>query len=238
MSDFSKLVSAVAALLWPLIFGAVLFYLRKEAREVLSKVPKLFERIKSAKFAGTELILENLAEKPDVEKGAVTVDQISVASQIEMDASNIGLDQLVKELDRLCLEYDRVRRIMPSSLNRTREMTKILVKMRGLSTALSSYIEVYKSSGSAGSRLAAIAIMQMQPDLVDPEWIVERFRKEYPFAFYHAALALANLANIPQKRDVAIVTAKRSLEILEAFDGTPDRDTVEVLSAIIGQPLT
>jgi hypothetical protein len=234
VSDFSKLISAIAALLWPLIFGAVLFYLRKEAREVLSKVPKLFDRIKSAKFAGTELILENLADKPDLEKGAVTIDQISVASQIEMDSKNIGLDHLLKELDRLCLEYDQVRRIMPSSPNRTREMTKILVKMRGLSSALSPYVEVYKSSGSPGSRLAAIAIMQMQPELVDIEWIVERFRKEYPFAFYHAALALANLANIPQSKDLAVVTARRALEILEAFDGTPDQDTVEVLKTIIG----
>jgi hypothetical protein len=233
VSDYSKLISAIAALLWPLIFGAVLFYLRKETREVLSKVPRLFDRIKSAKFAGTELILENLAEKPDMEKGAVTIDQISVASQIEMDASNIGLDHLLKELDRLCLEYDQVRRIMPSSPNRTREMTKILVKMRGLSSALSSYVEVYKSSGSPGSRLAAIAIMQMRPELIDIEWIVDRFRKEYPFAFYHAALALANLANIPQKRDEAIATAKRALEIMGAFDGEPDRDTVEVLRAII-----
>lgn len=144
--------------------------------------------------------MENLAEKPDLDKGAVTIDQITVASQIEMDACKIGLDHLLKELDRLCLEYDQVRRVMLSSPSRTREMTKILVKMRGLSSALSSYVEIYKSSGSPGSRLAAIAIMPMQPDLVDIEWIIERFRKEYPFAFYHAALALANLASIPQKK--------------------------------------
>jgi len=98
------------------------------------------------------------------------------------------------------------------------------------------YLDTYKGSGSAGSRLAAIAMMQMVPQSADLDWIRERFSTEHPFVFYHAALALQNVANIcdtPEKKKHLREVAQQALAKVKAFAGPADRGTVEVLEMLL-----
>lgn len=112
----------------------------------------------------------------------------------------------------------------------------MLVKMRSLAQRLVAYLDVYRSSGSEGSRLAAIAMIQMVPRVADLNWLLERFSSEKPFIFYHAALALQNYATHfdgPEERKRVRDVASRALSLVKNFDGTPDRGTIEVLESLL-----
>src|SRR6202012_3326582 len=117
------------------------------------------------------------------------------------EKNDVGSETLIRELDKLCLEYDSLRRALPPSEERTRTMTRVLVKMRSLAPSLIDYLDAYKGSGSPGSRLAAVAMMQMVPRVADLVWLGDRFSSDQPFIFYHAALALQNAANISNSED-------------------------------------
>ncbi len=187
------------------------------------------------KVAGIEAELDALAGKAST-NGEVTADQARVASQLAIESRDIGSEHLLAELDKLCLQYDTVRRTMMAGANRTQEMTRIIAKMRALGPSTSGRIKVYKGSGSAGSRLAAVAMMQMEPSHADLNWLVERFRVDTPFVLYHAALALTNAANIesgPEKLKV-IDAARSALAIVRSFEGIPDQGTLNVLEPLAG----
>lgn len=244
MENSAKLVTAISALIgvlaWPIIVAIIGLYFRKDIKAIAIKVPPLIDRMKSLKLLGFEAELSALADKSDSsgeQKGEVTADQAHVSATIKVKADEIGKDRLISELDRLTIEYDTVRRAMQSGGERTRQMTRIVVQMRGLSQSVSDLIDVYKSSGSAGSRLAAVAMMQMEPAKADLEWLKERFCIEYPFIFYHAALALQNVVNFRQgeARQVAIMAASEALAQVRSFGGAPDRETVLVLESVTQQ---
>lgn len=153
-----------------------------------------------------------------------------------MQTQGVSTQALLGELDRLCLEYDSLRRTLPSSEERTRAMTRVLVKMRALAPSLVDHIDAYKSSGSAGSRLAAIAMMQMVPRVADLDWLKARFSSDQPFLFYHAALALQNVADFlrhPEEKARLMETARQALEVVKSFKGTPDPQTIQVLKALL-----
>jgi hypothetical protein len=136
-------------------------------KAALEKVPVVLDKVKKATLAGVVLELDRVAdaeaESGTDETGKITARQIEAATRIEIETREIGSQALLRELDRLCLEYDSLRHSLPASENRTRAMTRILVKMRSLGPSLIDHIDTYKGSGSAGSRLAAIAMMQMVP---------------------------------------------------------------------------
>lgn len=114
-------------------------------------------------------------------------------------------------------------------------MTRVLVKMRSLAPTAADHIDAYRSSGSAGSRLAAVAIMQMVPETADILWLGERFAEEEPFVFYHAALALQNAINhAPRQAEDAIkLVAEQGLETISGFKGEPDQSTIMILQNIM-----
>lgn len=108
--------------------------------------------------------------------------------------------------------------------------------MRSLAPSLIQFLDTYKGSGSAGSRLAAIAMMQMVPRAADLAWLKDRFSTEQPFLLYHAALALQNVANIcdtPEKKRNLREVAEQALARVKSFTGVPDRETVEVLEMLL-----
>ena len=239
METLAKLITAIAALLgvivWPAIFLTLVCLFRKELGSAIERLPALFDRLRKMKVAGVEAELDALAEKsPD--RGGVTADQAKAAAQLAIQARESGSSQMQAELDKLCLQYDTIRRTMPAGPLRTQEMTKIVVKMRALGPSTSERIEALKRSGSAGSRLAAIAMMQMEPERADLPWLLERFASEAPFVFYHAALALVNAANGPDPAERAHVTefARQALRIVEDHL-QPDQNTVGVLRSLIGE---
>jgi hypothetical protein len=196
--------------------------------------------LKKAVLPGLSLELDRVADA-EAESGAnktgnITPRQIEVATRIAVQTREVDPETLSKELDRLCLEYDSLRRSLPSGAERTRAMTRVVVKMRSLAPSLLDFLDIYKGSGSAGSRLAAIAMMQMVPHSADLAWLKERFSTEHPFVFYHAGLALQNAANVCEtleKKKHLRDVAQQALAIVKSFDGPPDRSTVEILEMLI-----
>ena len=242
MEEYAKLLTAVAALVgavaWPLAFLAMISVFRTELRSILSKLPLLLERVKKASLPGIALELDRVADAEDVsnKKGAITPLQIEAASRIEIQTRELGPQEVLNELDKLCLEYDSLRGTLPAGDNRTRAMTRVLVKMRSLAPSLVNSLDTYKESGSPGSRLAAIAMMQMVPRAADLNWLKDRFSSEQPFIFYHAALALQNVANIsdtPEKKARLRKVVEQALAAVQGFAGAPDRGTIEVLDMLL-----
>ena len=234
----AKLITAIGSLVgaiaWPLVFAGTLLAFRKEIKSSFSRFPAFLDRLRKMKVAGVEAELDALADKAP-SGGEVTAEQTEAAAHIAVESRNLGNDYLFSELDKLCIQYDTVRRTMPPSSLRTREMTRIVVKMRALGPSTSDRIDAYKGSGSAGSRLAAVAMMQMEPAYVDLDWLLERFRTDAPFIFYHASLALTNAANFRTgtDRQGVIVIAQAALDLVESFKGGPDQGTVEALRAVL-----
>lgn len=242
MEEYAKLLTAVAALVgavaWPLAILVIVLVFRKELRSILSKVPVLLERVKKASISGIALELDRVADAEDGsnKKGAITPLQVEAASRIEIQKREFGSQTLLGELDKLCLEYDSLRRTLPPGDNRTRAMTRVVVKMRSLAPSLVDSLDIYKGSGSPGSRLAAIAMMQMVPLVADLNWLRDRFSSEQPFIFYHAALALQNVANIsntPEKKMHLRKVAEQALAAVKGFAGAPDRNTIDVLDTLL-----
>jgi len=244
VEEFAKLLTGVAALVgaiaWPVAIFLIVCIFRIELRSTLSKVPILLERLRKASFPGLSVELDRVADA-EAESGAnksgnITPRQIEAATRIAVQTREVDPQTLLRELDRLCLEYDSLRRSLPSGTERTRAMTRVIVKMRSLAPSLLDFLDIYKGSGSAGSRLAAIAMMQMVPQSADLDWLKERFSTEHPFVFYHAALALQNVANIcdtPEKKKRLREVAQHALATVKAFAGPPDQGTVEILDMLL-----
>ena len=242
MESFAKLLTAIAAVIgalaWPLTLIILLSIFRAELKPLLGRMPIFLDRIRKASLAGINLELNQVAEEAEnagSESGKITPRQVEAAARIEIQSREIDSKSLLNELDRLCLEYDSLRRSLPAGDERTRAMTRVLVRMRSLAPSLVDFIDAYKGSGSAGSRLAAVAMMQMVPSVADLNWLKERFSSEKPFVFYHAALALQNIANtsdtLQKKRNLRQV-AQQALSTIQNFPA-PDQGTIEVLETLL-----
>lgn len=243
MEEYAKLLNSIAALVgavaWPIAVVGIVLMFRRELTSALSKIIAMLDRMKRASLLGLHLELERVATSEIAQAdqgGNITTEQRKAAARITAQAREVSDATLLAELDSLCLAYDALRREQPAGTNRTREMTRVLVKMRALAPSVISYLDVYKGSGSPGSRLAAVAMMQMVPRLADVNWLRERFSVEKPFIFYHAALALQNVANIlsaTEEKAQLRQIGEQALANLRKFGGTPDRNTVDVLNALI-----
>ena len=244
MDAWAKLLTAAAAILsavaWPIALFSVTLLFKDVLRTIISRVPSMLDRVKKASIPGLQFELDRVADLEREDRGGkVTPNQKKVAARIAVEKDGLGTQPLLKELDRLCLEFDALRRNLPSGDIRTRAMTRTVVQMRSLAPSLIEYLDTYKGSGSAGSRLAAIAMMQMVPTLADVGWLESRFSSDPPFLFYHAALALQNAMDSPDAKEGRFQeireAARRSIEVVKSFKGVPDHSTIEVLEMLIAE---
>ena len=125
----------------------------------------------------------------------ITRQEIQTASRVETQARSLDDDTLWEQVHALSTEYESLRKAMPSGPTRTNAMTRVFVKMRTLGPSVVSFVDDLKRSRSAGERLFAIAIMQIEPDVADIDWLEKRFQSERPFVFFHAANALRVVAH-------------------------------------------
>src|SRR5579871_6222203 len=155
MEEYSKLLTAIAALIsavaWPTVLLTLIWIFRTEIKEILSKFPNLLGRVKTATLAGIKLELYQVAAEAEAagnEAGKITPRQIAAAARIEVQARQVDSTALLNEMDRLGMEYDSLRRSLPSGSERTRAMTRVVVKMRSLAPSIIESIDIYKGSGS------------------------------------------------------------------------------------------
>jgi hypothetical protein len=111
----------------------------------------------------------------------------AVAQAVPADRPDLPLRELIK----LCAEYDQLRIDMPAfSHTRTRKMSDIVSRMKPLTTANRSALDTLAHSSLAGERLAAtvMLLMQFDPNYID--WLAARLSDESAFIGFQAASAL------------------------------------------------
>ncbi|MBC7986515.1 MAG: hypothetical protein H7X93_07575 [Sphingomonadaceae bacterium] len=247
MIAIAALVTAIAALVaaiaWPIAFLVIFFMFRGPLSAAFEKLPSAISRMQKLKLGSFEAELEaeakGLIEQAVAEPGTISPEQIRSAARIQIAAKGLDQQSLRDQVQQLCIEYETIRKVLPSSRERTRAMTDVLVRMRTLAPSAINFLDELKRSPSSGNRLTAIAIMQVDPGKLDYQWILDRFRSDEPFAFFHAAVALRNAALVGDKdgREAAADTAQEAIEIIESFEGLPDRNTLTVLNGIVeGKP--
>lgn len=242
MAETASIVTALAALIsalaWPILLAAVVIYFRKGISAGLERVPEMMSRAQKAKLGWLEIELRQVADianSSPKDKGTVSPEQIRSAAKVEVFSQDLSLGDLRYQVEKLCIEYEDIRRRLPSGQKRTQAMDAVLAQMRTIGPSISFMLDDLKRSSRAADRLAAVAIMQMDTLRADPKWLLLRFSEDVPFIFYHASLILEALARARTgaDKDEVIEVAHNALEIVEGFEGSPDSATVNVLNSII-----
>ena len=244
MTGLAALITAIAALIaaivWPLSLIVVFLMFRTQILLAAENMPALVKRMRKVKLGVFEAELEKetegLIDAALADPSKISPQQIRSATRVQLAARALDGQALRAQLRQLSLEFDILRRTLPSGPERSRAMTEVLVKMRTIGPALSHLIGELKGSDSPGERLAAVAMMQLDPDLLDLDWLLERFRVDPPFLFFQSAFALKNAARLlGPEEDIRIrQTADKALVQVRCYDGEPDANTVRLLEEIVG----
>jgi hypothetical protein len=195
---------------------------------------------RDSRYLEQELNVQAAAMIDGAEKqpGNISTEQIRSAARVKVQAGGLDEDTLRGQLQQLCIEYETIRRVLPPGRERTRAMTEVLLKMRTLGPAVAGFLPELKASTSPGKRLAAVAIMQLEPDKADIRWLLGRFTQDKPFIFYHAAVALDKIAQQGDeaRRAEAREAAKTALRTLEGFEGgQKDANSIAILARIAAE---
>jgi Caspase domain len=147
-------------------------------------------------------------------------------------------DKLIKQQQILDLasRYETIRRLVPrADPGKTREMEDVIKEMKTLALAGLPLLAELTNSPSPGKRLAAVVILQEQPNLVYLDWLAARLAED-PGSFhgYHAAVALLNAARAfgASNREAlkqAIEIARKSERSKEDAFGLVDQAERELL---------
>jgi len=150
-----------------------------------------------------------------------------------------GANDVLKDLGALARAYERIRRVLPSSDERTAAMEDMVAKMRALPTAHLPLPDWFHLSPSAGDRLAAVVALQRRPDQRYLRWLSERLTTEAPFMGYHAALALHEAAQslADDALDDVETAVRDAIEWTKQLSETTDRRTMlqRTMSVVIGR---
>jgi hypothetical protein len=255
MATLTSLIHELAGLLgvmvWPSLALFVILYYRKWIAEFL---PVLTEKVRTAdtfevgglKLTKAKDLVEAAINQPETKIAAdrsVPQEQVKNAETLHAQLRSAGVDQTTvlasveAQIIRFSAEYESIRSFMPAGPQRTSEMNRIMGGLRTLGIAAKPLLPRLIISDRPGDRLAAIALLQTEPDLNYLNWLIARFWIERPFVFFHAALALRQAALTTPFADAQRLHdgIKSALAKVEAFkDGTPDHDTISVLTDALG----
>lgn len=244
MTGLAALITAIAALIaaivWPVSLIVLFLLFRAQILLAAENVPALVKRMRKVKLGVFEAELEKetegLVDAALADPSKISPQQIRSATRVQVAARSLDDQALRAQLKQLSLEFDILRKTLPSGRERSRAMTEMLVKMRTIGPALSHLIGEMKASDSPGERLAAVAMMQLDPDLLDLDWLLERFRSDPPFIFFQSAFALENAVRLLGPEEDARIrqTAEKALQQVQAYAGEPDANTVRLLEGIVG----
>jgi hypothetical protein len=169
-------------------------------------------------------MIDELREEVDRQVETLRSTSPSMAQESTSQAPNVR-DQIRAQLAALAHDYESLRATLPAGPDRTRKMEKIMSQMRTLAPMMDPGLRrELQNSPSPGQRLAAIACIQVHPDIGSLRWLAERVGSEKPFVGYHAALALFYAAQDPNIPSAELLLAiRRAKELLEPEDRISDR---------------
>ena len=158
---------------------------------------------------------------------------LDVAQQESLDAP---AHQAVTDISRakflaLAKEYEVTRDSMPSGWERTRQMAAVFAKMKAAAPDAQALLDEFTGSPSPGTRLGAIAILQMFPRKPYADWLAGRLDNpvvEAPFVGYQAAVALAEAVRALPREDCMNLRAsfQKAIELASKLPKDSDRLTV------------
>lgn len=139
-------------------------------------------------------------------------------------------------LRELAAEYERIRKSMPSSSERTRAMSQVVARMTTLALAAAPYIDQFLNSVSSGERLVAVAILKVRFDARYMEFLAKRLVDDPPFIGYQAAGALLGGVRLLGGEEKArlqqlVLDAEQQLKAKNLVDQNRDRLIKEILNA-------
>ena len=240
-SSFAEYVGAIAvlaqALAWPLLFGILVVTQRRSLERLVGALIDVIQYSHHLKLGNMiDVEVDRSAkeaqsrEAPAVE---VTPKEIETAARVGRMAESSDPSAIRGRMLEFAREYEATRSSMKPGPERTRAMNAIAAKMRTLAIAATPFLhELAHDEDSPGKRLAALAILQLAPDLSYLDWLVERMSREQPFLLFHASLALLAMVRYfgARSRKDLETAVQKSLAIVQSFKGgPPDRNTVETL---------
>lgn len=243
-SRLESFVTLIGSLAWPIVVSAVLILYRGELREF---VAILIQRLRSGddvNIGGVAIARKAIASAISAipvtpSDKAVPKVQVENARKLEEAVESAGVApaksaELVRDrIDHLATLYETTRDSMPKSDERTEALDHITAQMRTLALLARPLLSELVISTRPGERLAAIAILQVHPDPSYLNWLAERMSVEFPFIFFHASLALRELAVEGAIPDLAEMRhqVERALDTVSSYrDGPPDANTISVLN--------
>ena len=230
----SELAKAVA---WPLIFGILVVTQRLPLGRLLEALIELVQHSKHVKF-GDMIDVEVDRSAREAEQSAapaaeVAPKEIEAAARVGRMTESSDLSTIRARMLEFAHEYEATRSNMKPGPDRTRAMNAIVAKMRTLGIAAMPLLrELAYDRNSPGKRLAALAVLQLAPDLTYVDWIVERMSHEQPFLLFHASLVLLAMVRSygARSRKELEAALQRSLDAVQSFSGgPPDRTTIATL---------
>jgi tetratricopeptide (TPR) repeat protein len=135
----------------------------------------------------------------------------------------------------LANEYEALRKTMSSSSARTKKLKLIYEKMKNASSGCRSILPEFRDSKSAGQHLVAIAILHVEPDPTQLDWLALCLDSEVekPFVGYQAATALFEAA-VKLPDDFAAPLARTLQNALDLASRNPDdRQPINMLNRAI-----
>jgi len=167
VSVFSELIRALA---WPLLFGILIITQRRPLGRLLEALIELIQHSNHIKI-GDMIDVEvdrsaKEAEKREVPAVEVTPNEIEAATRVGRMAESSDLSTIRARMLEVAREYEATRSSMKPGSARTRAMNAIVAKIRTLGLAATPLLrELAYDNASPGKRLAAVAILQLAPDL-------------------------------------------------------------------------
>ena len=179
------------------------------------------------------------AEKSPAVEREVPAEEREAATRVNKLVGGAEVPVVRQRMLEFAREYAATRSNLKPGPQRTREMNAIVAKMRTLAIAARPFLTAFaNASDSPGTRLAAIAILQLSPSFEYIPWLVSRMSVEQPFVFYHASLALlAAVRSFGGNNKTELKSAlEQSLQIIKSFKGAPpDQNTVETLTQALSE---
>jgi hypothetical protein len=256
-STISSVAAILQAIAWPIVAALLLIIYKSKIGKLFDVLTRKLETATKVKAWQLEIetaeqdvqdVVQRAGEEAKSEKldAKIPKAQVRAAHEVNKRLQDSPLSEqraagvAQRQMQVLVSEYDEIREGMPGGSARTGAMNEVAAKMRALSLAARPVLRSFMSGSSPGDRLAAICILQVVPEFGFFPWLIERIKTEdQAFILFHASVAILELiAKRPGKydREVVKLGINQALEHIKNFKGgTPDRDTVDVLTQALAE---